>query len=439
MLFRRIAAVFAAAATALSPVATDASALDWAYTEICLHNRGAYSAVLDLEVVELDRSVRYNAGGHERKNTTSESAAGGRDKCWHGKITPGSTFRVFVDVDSGRRRACVAHPDRRDGFEGFFLAPGTDVLTNGTLTFRSWGTSLFPGCEPVSGEAMHSKCADESRGGFTQSGCHQWRPKVHRTSAVDMANSADRPLAYLASVVRRGADVHATVGGNVTALHFAAQYGHLPHLRFLLENGANPDARERRGLTPVMLAILHRQSDPVLPLLEAGANPNISDNAGLTPLYRAVEGGMDDAARTLVEGGAYPGLLNIRSGAKGYGLSHLAAGRGDLRRLALLAELGADLNLRENRGYTPLAVAAIDGKAEAVRQLLSAGADANVTDNAGGTPLHHAAARGRAEIVQMLLDGGADPGFRNSDGKTALDVAMEAGKDATAHVIRRAL
>ena len=432
MLFRRIAAVFAAAATALSPVSPAAAN----YVEACLQNNGAYDAVLDIELLEHDNPavVRLDYGEGKRIGNIVRS---GQTKCWGKNIHSGTIFRAYVDVDSGRRRACVAHPDRRDGFEGFFLS--SDTISNGSITFRSWGTSLFPGCEPVSGEAMHSKCADESRGGFTQSGCHQWRPKVHRTSAVDMANSADRPLAYLASVVRRGADVHATVGGNVTALHFAAQYGHLPHLRFLLENGANPDARERRGLTPVMLAILHRQSDPVLPLLEAGANPNISDNAGLTPLYRAVEGGMDDAARTLVEGGAYPGLLNIRSGAKGYGLSHLAAGRGDLRRLALLAELGADLNLRENRGYTPLAVAAIDGKAEAVRQLLSAGADANVTDNAGGTPLHHAAVRGRAEIVQMLLDGGADPGFRNSDGKTALDVAMEAGKDATAHVIRRAL
>ena len=473
MLFRRTAALFAAA-TILSPLAPNALAEEWAYTQICLQNRGAYSAVLDMEIVELDPEVRWRVEGRDRRNTPSESANGGRTKCWDIKIPPGSSFRVFVDAAAGRRRPCVGHPDRRDEFEGFFLAPGADTFTNKTIAFRSWGTSRSPGCEPVSGEAMHSKCADESRGGFTQSGCRQWRPKVHAASAYEMANSANRPEAYLASVVRRGANVNATSGGNnATALHLAAQYGHMPHLQFLIENGANLNARERRGFTPLMLAIAHRQTAPVRLLLEAGADPNIADNNGATPLYRAMEGGMDEAvrllaekgansgarnangltplmravlngqialiqalldggvnpnisdkdgitplyraverrldevARTLAKGGAYAAPLDIRQGEKGYGLAHQAAGTGDIPRLDLLAELGANLNLRENRGYTPLAVAVIDNRPEVVWRLLAAGADPNITDNDGLAPLYHAAERRMDEVARLLAKKGA--------------------------------
>ena len=408
MPFRRTAALLAAAATTLSPIAPNALAEEWAYNQICLHNRGVYSAVMDVEIVASDRNVRWRAGLQDMSPFSSGKADAGQNKCWDVKIPHGSTFRAFVDVNSGRHRACVAHPDRRDEFEGFFLAPGQDTLSNEAITFRSWGTSLFPGCQPISGEAMHSKCADESRGGFTQPGCRQWQPKVHRTSAYDMANSADRPLGYLASVVRRGADVNVTSGGNnATALHLAAQYGHLPHLEFLLENGADPNIRDARGLTPLMLAILHRQTGPVRPLLDGGANPNIGDNDGFAPIYRAMEGKMDEAVRTLAEGGSRPELLNIRAGQKGYGLAHRAAGSGDVSRLNLLAELGADLNLKENRGHTPLAVAVIDNRPEAVQVLLAAGANPNIADNDGFGPLYHAVIGKKNDIARTLAKNSA--------------------------------
>ena len=417
MPFRRTAALLAAAATTLSPITPNALAESWAYNQICLHNRGGYSAVMDVEIVELDPDVHWRTGSQDRPTNTTASARIGQTKCWRVKIPHGSTFRAFVDVDSGRRRACVAHPDRRDEFEGFFLAPGQDTLSNEAITFRSWGTSLFPGCQPISGEAMHSKCADESRGGFTQPGCRQWQPKVHRTSAYDMANSADRPLGYLASVVRRGADVNVTSGGNnATALHLAAQYGHLPHLEFLLENGADPNIRDARGLTPLMLAILHRQTGPVRPLLDGGANPNIGDNDGFAPIYRAMEGKMDEAVRTLAEGGSRPELLNIRAGQKGYGLAHRAAGSGDVSRLNLLAELGADLNLKENRGHTPLAVAVIDNRPEAVQVLLAAGANPNIADNDGFGPLYHAVIGKKNDIARTLA--------KNNASGAALDVHL---------------
>jgi ankyrin repeat protein len=67
----------------------------------------------------------------------------------------------------------------------------------------------------------------------------------------------------------------------------------------------------------------------------------------------------------------------------------------------------ADVNYRDDYGFTPLHQAAMNGHPQVVQALIEKGADVNVTDNNGFTPLHQAAMYGREKVVELLLNNGA--------------------------------
>ena len=122
---------------------------------------------------------------------------------------------------------------------------------------------------------------------------------------------------------------------------------------------------------------------------------------------------------------------------------------------------GADVNATDRNGETPLYLAkgetadllrkhggktgvelsihkaAEAGNIEAVKQHLADGADVNVKDKVGGTPLHHAAFNGHKEIVELLIANGADVNAKNNGGKTPLDWAINFKHTETADLLRK--
>ena len=64
--------------------------------------------------------------------------------------------------------------------------------------------------------------------------------------------------------------------------------------------------------------------------------------------------------------------------------------------------MGAEINVKDNHGMTPLHWAARKGHTTIVEYLLTKGAEINVKDNDGWTPLHFAAYRGRKDVVALL-------------------------------------
>ncbi|KAK8246888.1 ankyrin repeat protein, partial [Phyllosticta capitalensis] len=92
--------------------------------------------------------------------------------------------------------------------------------------------------------------------------------------------------------------------------------------------------------------------------------------------------------------------------------------------LRLLLYAGADPNTQDYGGYTLMHLAIdyanID---ELVKMLLDKGADINMKNNWGETPLYGAAARGYEESVRALLNGNADPTVKMTSGETALEIA----------------
>ena len=83
---------------------------------------------------------------------------------------------------------------------------------------------------------------------------------------------------------------------------------------------------------------------------------------------------------------------------------HLAASHVDVARL--LVERGAEVNVGDESGYTPLHAAAASGSAEVARLLLERGADVSARDGRGFTPLHWASALCNVRVARLLLERG---------------------------------
>jgi uncharacterized protein len=112
---------------------------------------------------------------------------------------------------------------------------------------------------------------------------------------------------------------------------------------------------------------------------------------------------------------------------------HLAAAFGGPRATALLLEHGAPVNRFSSnpmRNQPLHACGALSRDAETARLLIAQGADVNMAQAGGYSPLHQAAAAGLEELTGILLQAGADP-FRLCDqGKTPADYARQRHHDA---------
>jgi ankyrin repeat protein len=156
-------------------------------------------------------------------------------------------------------------------------------------------------------------------------------------------------------------------------------------------------------------------------LLEAGANPNAQ--LKLFPPYRSLR--MDRGADSILDIGTTPLLRAARAA--------------DMGAMELLLEHGADVDLPQVDGITPLMAAAgpyagasdtrgrflaeLDAVA-ATRRLLAAGAKIDARDRQGRSALHTADLRGWTGLATVLVEHGADPLATDADGMTAIDAAM---------------
>ncbi len=81
---------------------------------------------------------------------------------------------------------------------------------------------------------------------------------------------------------------------------------------------------------------------------------------------------------------------------------------------------GVDLEIRDERDWTPLMISAFNGNEEFALLLIKCGAKISTCDKTGYTPLHWAAYNGYDKVVKLLLDKGADPNVQSQFGWTAL-------------------
>ena len=214
--------------------------------------------------------------------------------------------------------------------------------------------------------------------------------------------------------------------GSGTPLDYAVLNNYMELAEWLLEHGANVNARNRREETALHWAVISDRSPDqkmIRFLLKKGADINATREYQETPLHSAAYLGLGSVAKTLIERGAN---VNARSG-RGETPLHLAScptGYPEIVELLLAAK--ADIEAKQNNGATALHQAVLAGAEPVVVVLLAKGADPNSKNQAGWTPLHYAAAGGRSVIAERLLSGRADANAIDSAGHTPLWIALNA-------------
>jgi ankyrin repeat protein len=204
-------------------------------------------------------------------------------------------------------------------------------------------------------------------------------------------------------------EVRVCFGAMSSQLVEAAARGDLAGVEALIASGADLDLRDGRGRTAAMVATHGRRADIVRALLDAGANVDLQDERRDNVfLYSGAEG-LLDILRLAVKAGASPTLTNR------YGGSALipAAERGHIEVVReILTTTDVNVNHVNNLGWTALLEAIIlsDGgprHQEIVRLLIEHGADVDLADKDGITPLQHARQRRYRDIERILLDADA--------------------------------
>lgn len=127
---------------------------------------------------------------------------------------------------------------------------------------------------------------------------------------------------------------------------------------------------------------------------------------------------------TQMLGGNNPTIINTRDYNSGESALHIVVKRRDDTYLRFLLAKGANPNLRDNNGNSPLMAAAQIGFPEAITTLAQAGADVNLANNGGETPLIIAVQRRDLANVRLLLAAGANPDLADHvAGMSAYDYA----------------
>lgn len=241
--------------------------------------------------------------------------------------------------------------------------------------------------------------------------------------------------------LRRGADVNARQADGTSALHWAVYRNDVEVVKQLLSREADPNVRNIFGSTPLLEAVKVANLESVRLLLEAGADPNLGNEDNQTPLMIAADIGSLEISELLISKGANVNAVETWRGQNAL-MWASAANHGAVAKL--LVKHGADVNLRaasfdwatqitsEPRaqyrptgGLTPLLYAARGGCKECIDAILDAGADINLPDPDGVTPLMVAIDNLHFDVAAHLLKRGANPHAFDWWGRTPLYVAVD--------------
>lgn len=230
-------------------------------------------------------------------------------------------------------------------------------------------------------------------------------------------------------LLERGAEIEARDALGRTPLHQALERGNEPAARRLRERGARIDVFVAAALPDPQELDRLLDEDP--------ARVHQAQADGITPLFYAAAFGNEETVTLLLQRGAAPDTAAERFWMVSVPL-HFAAMRGRTGICALLLDHGAGVDSRNRFGYTSLLLAGRWGHIETARLLLDRGADVDAQDGAGMSALHWLR---NTELAELLIARGIDVNLRARPhtfalGRTPLHLAVAHGKEELARLLR---
>jgi uncharacterized protein len=214
-------------------------------------------------------------------------------------------------------------------------------------------------------------------------------------------------------------------------------------LKAFFDAGVNPNGFNENGETPLTLAVQSAESKTVKAMLDK-VNINQQDKKGNSPIHLALLKNKDDIFNALLERGADVNVAGRSGKVEGQTVLYLAVVRGREDLVENLLTKGANPNLADSGGATPLTEACIGSNVNAniVKMLLDKGANPNLPENLSGAHSliwiasnKETSSANRQEVVKMLLDKGANKSLKDKKGRTALDWAKQAGNKDVAELL----
>uniref|UniRef100_A0A8D8UEG3 RING-type E3 ubiquitin transferase n=1 Tax=Cacopsylla melanoneura TaxID=428564 RepID=A0A8D8UEG3_9HEMI len=272
--------------------------------------------------------------------------------------------------------------------------------------------------------------------------------------AVHHAAFGDEPN-VVELLANAGADLNARNKRRQTALHIAVNKGHLSVVKTLLELGCHPSLQDSEGDTPLHDAISKKRDDMLTLLLDHNADIMLTNNNGFNALHHAALRGNPSAMWILLLKLPRRWIVDEKKD-DGYTALHLAALNNHVEVAELLVHQGkANMDLQNVNLQTALHLAVERQHTQIVRLLVREGANLNVADKDGDTPLHEALRhhtlsqlrllrdvpdvgkllmglgsqaadkKSSASIACFLAGNGADLSIKNKKGQTPLDLCPD--------------
>ena len=264
-------------------------------------------------------------------------------------------------------------------------------------------------------------------------------PALAQSPLADALENGRRDAAL--ALIAQGADVDAAQADGTTPLHWAAYQLDTELVDRLIARGARANTANRYGASPLGEAAKAANAAIVERLVKAGADVEAANGDGETVLMLAARAGSTEVASALIEAGAdvnareawrdQTALMWAGEGAFPKLVDLLIAHGADVRARAAANDWGSQITsepraqYRPTGGLTPLLYASRSGCASCVRAILAAGENVDRPTPDGVTALMLAIDNYEFDTAKALLDTGANPHLSDWWGRTALYLAVD--------------
>ncbi|XP_049295413.1 E3 ubiquitin-protein ligase mind-bomb [Anopheles funestus] len=240
--------------------------------------------------------------------------------------------------------------------------------------------------------------------------------------AVHHAAFGDEP-GVMGMLAKAGADLNARNKRRQTALHIAVNKGHFNVVKTLLELNCHPSLQDSEGDTPLHDAISKEHDNMLALLLDNGADITLTNNNGFNALHHAALKGNPSAMKVLLTKTNRLWIVEEKKD-DGYTALHLAALNNHVEIAELLVRMGkANMDCQNVNLQTALHLAVERQHVQIVKLLVREGANLNILDKDGDTPLHEALRHHTLSQLRQLQDvegfGKILMGLRNNTDKKA--------------------